>query len=86
MVEQLKSMPSTSKVEIQILDFSDSGIESYLKENNIKELPAFIFSTKNFDTSKDPTVDPTTGQVTSSITNYLTELPSGEYSLVVFQP
>jgi len=34
--------------------FSDKGISDYLKENNIKALPAFIFSTKNFDVSNDP--------------------------------
>ena len=67
-LSQLKLIPSLSAIEVETKDFSDEGIEEYLKENNINTLPAIIFNANNID---------------SNINTYLTEIPSKEYSLQI---
>jgi len=68
-LSQLKLIPSLSAIEVETKDFSDEGIEEYLKENNINTLPAIIFNANNID---------------SNINTYLTEIPSKEYSLQIW--
>jgi len=75
---QLKSQPSIGSANIVEKDFSDEGIEQYLKDNNVTKLPLFAFSTKNFDTSKD------TNQDGKAITDFLEELPGGDFFLQVW--
>jgi len=76
-------MTSISWAKIEILDFSDKGISDYLKENNIKALPAFIFSTKNFDVSNDPIQAGQDWNPVPKIDTYLQALPNGEFFLEV---
>lgn len=54
MIKEMKNTPSIWAAKIVKKDFSDEWVETFLQENNIKALPALIFSTKNFDGSKDP--------------------------------
>ena len=67
---QLQNLPFLSQAEFFFQDFRDSGVESYLKENNINALPAIIFSSNILYDS---------GQISP----YLSALPSGEYSLSI---
>lgn len=46
---QLKSEPSLASATFIEKDFSDEGVKKYLIENNIKNLPAFIFSSNKFN-------------------------------------
>jgi len=78
-VNELKMLPSVSGSKIEILDFSDKWIKEYLLENNIKALPAFIFSTNNFDVSKD-----VVQAWQPKINTFLQEIPSGEFLLEVW--
>jgi hypothetical protein len=73
-LDQLKELPSINKALIVKKDFSETGVSEYLLENNINELPAFIFSTSNFDTSLDPKVNKD-GINTASLNTYLSPLP-----------
>ncbi len=74
-LDQLKTQPSIKDVEIVEKDFSEEGVEQYLKDNKVTKLPLFAFSTKDFDTSKD--------QGDKKINDFLQELPGGEYFLQV---
>lgn len=76
-IGSLKKIPSISKADIVTKDFSDEWVEEFLKENDIKTLPALIFSTKNFDVSDDP-IQPGSEY---KINEYLYPLPNGEYYL-----
>lgn len=83
-VASLKELPSLSKSEFTTVDFSDEWVKEYMMENDIKFLPAIIFSTNNFDTSKDPLpTNPMTGQPNPPITQFLVELNSWEYTLLI---
>ncbi len=73
MIEEMKKTPSIGAAKIVKKDFSDEGVEEFLKENDIKALPALIFSTKNFDWSKDP----------QNIKLYLEETSDSRYSLKI---
>lgn len=82
-VTEIKKLPSIAWAKIEILDFADKGISDYLKENNIKALPAFIFSTKNFDVSADPIQAGQDGNPVPKINTYLQALPNWEFFLEV---
>jgi protein-disulfide isomerase len=71
-------LPSTQNAEFTIVDFWDEWVKDYMTENGIKFLPAFIFSTNNFDVSKDR------WGLEYKINYYLTALPSGEYTLAIW--
>lgn len=78
-IEEMKLLPSISGAKFEVKDFADKGVKEYLLENEIKTLPAFIFSTNNFDVSMDP-VQP--GQ--QKINTFLTKLKNGEYFLAIW--
>ncbi|MDD3145218.1 MAG: thioredoxin domain-containing protein [Candidatus Gracilibacteria bacterium] len=82
-VTEMKKIPSIAAAKIEVLDFADKGISDYLKENNIKALPAFIFSTKNFDVSADTIQVGQDGNPMPKINTYLQALPNGEFFLEV---
>ncbi len=75
----LEQLPSISNADVVTKDFSDEGVSEFLQENDIKTLPALVFSTKNFDVSDDP-IQP--GQQ-YKINEYLYPLPNGEYYLEI---
>lgn len=68
-----KNIPSLATSQYEFIDFSDEWVAKFLQENKITHLPAVIFSTNNFDTTKDP----------EDIKKWLTQLKSGEYSLAM---
>ncbi len=82
-MEQLIQLPSLSTAEITRKDFSDEWVAEYLKENNITTLPLIVFSTNNFDTSKDPSGLDQSGKPMPSINTFLQVLPSNEFTLPV---
>lgn len=82
-VNEIKLLPSISWAEIKMVKFEDKGIKDYMLENNIKTLPAFIFSTNNFDVSKDPAQAWQNGQPMPKINTYLQALPNWEFFLEV---
>lgn len=77
-IDQLKLLPSISWVEIIKKDFLDTWVEKYLKDNEVTALPLIVFSTNNFDVSKDEWPE------NAKINNYLIQLPSSEYSLSIW--
>ena len=83
-VEQLKQLPSVANSEIVVKDFSDEWIAEYLKENNVEALPLFVFSTNNFDVSKDPSGTAQNGQAVPKVNTFLEEMSSWEYTLLVW--
>ena len=65
-------------IEIKKLDFSDDATKVYLQKNDIKTLPAIIFSHNNFEVFPDfETWLPT-------IKDFLSEMKSGEYYLDIW--
>ncbi|MDD3145566.1 MAG: thioredoxin domain-containing protein [Candidatus Gracilibacteria bacterium] len=82
LLNELNKLPSIKNSKIEIVDFSDIGVKEYLIKNNIKTLPAFIFSTNKFDVSNDESSD-TSGYPTPKINEFLTEIGNGEYFLNV---
>ena len=70
-VTSLKSLPILAGAKFETLDFSDSDMKEFLKENEIKTLPAVILS-------KDTIVDPA-GQ----ITQFIKKLPNGQGMLEI---
>lgn len=68
-VDQLKNVPNLSGATWETKDFSDEWVEEYVKTNNIKTLPAVVFSHNN---------------VGSELTPYLTQLSDSTYSLNVW--
>lgn len=83
MLDSFKELPSLSNVEVTTLDFADEWIREYLEENEITMLPAFIFSTKNFNVSQDPVRQDVSWWTSPKINEYLYELPGWEYLLPV---
>lgn len=82
-LEQLKLLPSVAEAEIIRKDFSDEGVSDYLKENNIEALPLIVFSTNNFDVSKDPVQMDQNGQPAPKVNTFLQALPDGQYTLAI---
>jgi hypothetical protein len=74
-LEQLQLLPSVSSAEIERKDFSDDGMEAYLKDNNITTLPLIVFSTNNFDVSADPAQLDQNGQTAPKVNTFLEALP-----------
>lgn len=52
-LNELTNLYSIKNSKIEIAEFSDIWVKEYLIKNNINTLPAFIFSTNNFDVSND---------------------------------
>jgi len=77
-IDEMKLLPSISGAKIEVQDFADKGVKEYLLENEIKALPAFVFSTNNFDVTMDPVQ---AGQ--PKINSFLTKLKSGEFFLEI---
>ena len=63
---QLLQQPVLSGAELTEKDFADAGVEQYLKDNNIGQLPALILSHNN---------------VGADLQGFLNPLSSGEYTL-----
>ncbi len=80
---EMKALPSIAKAKIEVVDFADKGVKEFLQENNVKTLPAFIFSTNNFDVSADPVQMGQDGKPMAKINWFLQSLPSGEYFLEI---
>lgn len=75
-IENLKiNIPYISTAKIKKLDFSDSSVKEYLQKNNINNLPAIIFSKKDFDSVWENINDEI------DIKKYLIQLNSGEFLL-----
>lgn len=71
LITQLKTLPFLSAATFVQKDFADKGVEAYLKENNIKLLPAIVFNTNTLADG---------GQIVP----YLTALADGKgYSLAL---
>lgn len=66
--EQLKKIPSLAWAKFEEFDFNDEWIKDFIKENNIKTLPAFLFNTNNI----------------SDLKEYMIQTPTGLYSLNVW--
>jgi protein-disulfide isomerase len=77
-IDEMKLLPSISGAKFEVQDFADKWVKEYLLENEIKALPAFVFSTNNFDVSMDPVQ---AGQ--PKINSFLTKLKSGEFFLEI---
>ncbi|MDD3302488.1 MAG: thioredoxin domain-containing protein [Candidatus Gracilibacteria bacterium] len=69
-VSQLKQLPFFKASTFVEKDFSDSGMEDYVKNNEIKYLPAVILSTNKIDDNGE-------------IQQYLKELKDKQYSLEI---
>ena len=82
-LEQLQLLPSVSGAEIERKDFSDKGMEDYLKDNNITTLPLIVFSTNNFDVSADPAQLDQNGQPAPKVNTFLEALPGWSYTLAI---
>ena len=65
-VTGLKEIPAIKDLNIEKYDFSDNGVEDFLKENAITMLPAVIFSNNEVD---------------ENINKFLTKLTENSYSL-----
>jgi protein-disulfide isomerase len=83
-LESLNKLPSIESATIVKKDFSDEWVEQILKDNKVTKLPLIIFSTKNFDISKDPKTKDPSGNDVKPINTFLQELPSGEFYLEVW--
>jgi len=82
-LKQLKLLPSVAWVKIVRKDFSEKGVPDYLKENNITALPLLVFSTKNFDVSKDPVQTGQNGQPAPKVNTFLQPLDWGWFKLEI---
>lgn len=82
-IKQLKLLPSVSWVEIVRKDFSEKGVSEFLTENAVKALPLIVFSTNNFDVSKDPVQMDQSGKPAPKVNSYLQALPKGWYTLAI---
>lgn len=83
-IDELKTIPSIKNAQIEEMEFSDKGVKELLKKAEIKFLPAFIFSTNNFDVSTDPQQMWQNWQMAPKINSYLQPLPTGEFYLNVW--
>jgi len=69
LIASLQQIPAVKDLKIERYDFSDSGVKEFLKENNIKVLPAILF---------------TSNKVDDKINQYLTKINDNSYSLNVW--
>ncbi|NDK10113.1 thioredoxin domain-containing protein [Candidatus Gracilibacteria bacterium] len=69
-VGQLESLPFLAGATFVRKDFSDAGVESYLKDNNVTLLPAITFNTNSISGG-------------TQITDFLTALPDNNYTLAL---
>jgi predicted DsbA family dithiol-disulfide isomerase len=83
-LKQLKTLPSIQWAKIEVKDFADEWVADYLNKNEIKELPLFVFSTNNFDVSKDPIQKDQNGQVVPKLNTYLQPIKDGSFNLSVW--
>ena len=65
-IEWLQKIDAVKDLKIEKYDFSDNGVEEFLKNNNVKVLPAVIFSNNEID---------------EKINEFLTKLTDNAYSL-----
>lgn len=65
--------PSIANAEVVVKDFLDEWTKDFIKNNGIEYLPAVIFSTNNYDSSKD----------SQDLSTYLEELPNWEFTLAI---
>ena len=66
LLAQIQQQPVLATAEIIRKDFADKGVEQYLNDNNIGQLPALVLNNNN---------------VGPDIQGFLVPLASGEYSL-----
>ena len=83
-ITQLKQLPSTAWINIIRKDFSDVWVSDYLIKNQVKVLPLIVFSTNNFDVTKDPAQTGSDGQIIPKVNEYLSQLPEWEYFLNIW--
>jgi len=83
-INQLKLLPSIAWVTMTRKDFSDEWVSDYLKNNKIEALPLIVFSTNNFDVSKDPVQMDQNNQPAPKVNTYLQALPDWKYNLAVW--
>lgn len=83
-IKQLKLLPSVSGVEIVRKDFSEKWVAEYLTDNQVKALPLIVFSTNNFDVSKDPEQLDQSGKAAPKVNTFLQALPKWQYSLSIW--
>lgn len=74
---------SIQTAEITELDFSDKSVQEFLKKNNIKKLPAIIFSSNDYNIALDKDFDSVWNLVTD-VRTYLSKIPSWEYFLEIW--
>jgi hypothetical protein len=79
----LKLLPSLSGVNIVKKDFSEAWISDYLTKNKVKALPLIVFSTNNFDVSKDPVQIDQSGKPAPKVNSFLQSLPEGGFTLQI---
>jgi protein-disulfide isomerase len=82
-IDQLKLLPSLSGVEIVRKDFSEKWVSDFLTKNQVKTLPLIVFSTNNFDVSKDPVQMDQSGKPAPKVNWFLQSLPEGGFTLQV---
>jgi len=83
-VNELKSLPSIKDAKVKEMDFNDKWVKELLEEAKISALPAFIFSTNNFDVSNDPQQFTQDWQIAPKINAYLQPLSNEKYYLNVW--
>lgn len=83
LIMQLKTLNSISSAEIVRKDFSDEWVAEYLKENEIDALPLLVFSTNNFDTTKDQIQYEDNWEMVPSLNKFLQKLPKWDFYLDV---
>lgn len=84
LIGQLKMLPSIASANIEVKDFSDEWVSDYLNEVNVTTLPLVVFSTNNFDVSKDPAQMDQNWQPMQKINTFLQALPDGQFTLAVW--
>ena len=82
-ITQLKLLPSISGVNIVRKDFSEAWVSDILTKNQVKALPLIVFSTKNFDVSKDPVQNDQSGKPAPKVNWFLQPLPDGTFTLAI---
>lgn len=82
-LNELTNLNSIKNSKIEIIEFSDIWVKEYLIKNNINTLPAFIFSTNNFDVSNDPD-NSLDGYYSPKINEFLIEVWNWEYFLEIW--
>ncbi len=82
-LNELINLDSIKNSKIEMVEFSDIWVKEYLIKNNINTLPAFIFSTNNFDVSNDPD-NSLDGYYSPKINEFLIEIWNWEYFLEIW--